>query len=137
MKITTKAHYGLMAMVRLAQNEGEGPLSIREIAREQRLSDSYMEQLIALLKKAGLVTSVRGSQGGYRLSKPSDEITAGEIFKALEGPLSFTACAGDEADRSCAIEGACASRRFWQQLYDHMNGFLDSMSLADMIREEA
>ncbi len=90
MKITTKAHYGLMAMCTLGRRYGDGPVSVREIAGLQHCSDSYMEQLIGMLRKAGLVKSVRGAQGGYILTRPPAEITAAEMFKALEGPLMFT-----------------------------------------------
>ncbi len=133
MKITTKAHYGLMAMCILAENWGKGPVSVREIAKSQMLSDSYMEQLIAMLRKAGLVKSVRGAQGGYVLTRPPEEITTGEIFKALEGPLTLTACAGDSSNCSCILESGCVSRHFWKDFYDHMNDFLESRNLAELI----
>lgn len=136
MKITTKAHYGLMAMCTLGAHYGQGPVSVREIAEHQHCSDSYMEQLIGMLRKAKLVKSVRGAQGGYILTKPPDEITAAEMFKALEGPLVFTECAADETSCSCTLECGCSSRFFWKDLHQHINDFLESRSLEDLMHDE-
>ena len=96
MKLSTKGRYGLRAMVDLAVHETEGPVSIQSIADRQELSEKYLEQLLGMLKRAGLVTASRGSQGGYRLAKDSGHISAGDILRALEGDLSPVDCAGLE-----------------------------------------
>lgn len=88
MKLSTKGRYGLRAMIDLADYAEEAPQSIASIAARQSISDSYLEQLMAKLKKAGLITSIRGAQGGYVLAKDSREISVGDILRALEGDLS-------------------------------------------------
>ena len=91
MKLSTKGKYGLYAMVYLAQHEGEGPQSLKNIA-ELGLPDPYLEQLLGSLRRAGLVKTVRGAQGGYQLSRPAGEITMRHIIEAMEGPLSLSEC---------------------------------------------
>ncbi len=134
MKITTKAHYGLMAMCELAKRYGDQPSSARELAELQNCSLSYMEQIFALLKKAQLIHSSRGAYGGYTLEKEPEEISIGEIIRALEGPISFTECSSDETlNTDCSLNGECCSRKFWQDLYEHVNTFLEEKKLADLI----
>ena len=88
MRVSTRGRYGLRAMVDLAANTAGGPVALREIAERQDLSESYLEQVFAALRKAGLVTAMRGPQGGYELGKPAAEITAGDVLRVLEGPIS-------------------------------------------------
>ncbi|HRS21305.1 MAG TPA: Rrf2 family transcriptional regulator, partial [Clostridia bacterium] len=85
MILSTKGRYGLKIMYELALNYGEGPMSLKEVAQRQQLSETYLEQLIAHLKKAGLVKSIRGAQGGYELIRKPEEISVGEIIRTLEG----------------------------------------------------
>ena len=136
MKISTRGRYGLMAAVDLAMGGGEYK-SLREIARSQGLSEAYLEQLMAPLRKAGYVESARGAQGGYRLSRPPGEITAGEILKVLEGPMYPVDCveSGDGAGCGAADCESCATKSLWVRLHDRMNDVLDSVSLEDLVRD--
>ena len=88
MKISTKGRYGLTIMMALAKKSGEGPVSLKSIAKEYKLSEHYLEQSIAPLRNAMLVKSVRGAYGGYMLAKDAEDITAGDIIRVLEGPIS-------------------------------------------------
>ncbi|NJJ40950.1 cysteine metabolism transcriptional regulator CymR [Paenibacillus apii] len=130
MKISTKGRYGLTIMMELAVRFGEGPTSLKSIAEKNGLSEHYLEQLIAPLRNAGLVKSIRGAYGGYILSREAANITAGDIIRVLEGPISpvdFT----EEDDP--------AKRDLWLRIRDSIADVLDSTTLADLIsfKEEA
>lgn len=134
MKITTKAHYGLMAMCELARQYGSEPISVREIADLQNCSNSYMEQIISLLKKSELIKSVRGARGGYTLTREPKDISIGEIIRSLEGPIGFTSCSTEkEIESECGLEGKCCSQSFWKELYENINNFLENKKLSDLI----
>ncbi|MFC5703781.1 cysteine metabolism transcriptional regulator CymR [Cohnella faecalis] len=124
MKISTKGRYGLTIMMELAAKFGEGPISLKSIAEKNGLSEHYLEQLIAPLRNAGLVKSVRGAYGGYILSKDPETISAGDVIRILEGPISpvdFT----EEDDP--------AKRDLWLRIRDSIAEVLDSTNLADLI----
>lgn len=123
MKISTKGRYGLTIMMELAAKNGEGPTSLKSIAEKHSLSEHYLEQLIAPLRNAGLVKSIRGAYGGYILSKQPEDITSGDIIRVLEGPISpvdFT----DEDDP--------AKRDLWVRIRDAIAEVLDTTTLADL-----
>lgn len=133
MKLSTKSEYGLRAMVELARAYGTGPLALAEIARTQGVSEGYLEQLIASLRRAGLVVATRGVKGGYTLAASPASVTAGRIIRALEGPLDLIECATEYgAESSCQRETACGSRRLWLRLRDSIVDVLDSTTLADL-----
>ncbi|MVO99622.1 MULTISPECIES: cysteine metabolism transcriptional regulator CymR [Paenibacillus] len=124
MKISTKGRYGLTIMMELANRFGEGPTSLKSIAEKHQLSEHYLEQLVAPLRNAGLVKSIRGAYGGYILSKNAEQITAGEVIRVLEGPISpvdFT----EEDDP--------AKRDLWIRIRDSIADVLDSTTLASLI----
>ena len=124
MKISTKGRYGLTIMMELATRLGEGPTSLKSIAEKHQLSEHYLEQLVAPLRNAGLVKSIRGAYGGYILSKAADQITAGEVIRVLEGPISpvdFT----EEDDP--------AKRDLWIRIRDSIAEVLDSTTLASLL----
>ncbi|CAM4368159.1 cysteine metabolism transcriptional regulator CymR [Paenibacillus tarimensis] len=124
MKISTKGRYGLTIMMELAAKFGEGPLSLKSIAERNQLSEHYLEQLVAPLRNAGMVKSIRGAYGGYVLSKEPENVTAGDIIRILEGPISpvdFT----EEDDP--------AKRDLWLRIRDSIASVLDSTTLADLI----
>ncbi|MFD0618037.1 MULTISPECIES: cysteine metabolism transcriptional regulator CymR [Paenibacillus] len=124
MKISTKGRYGLTIMMELAAKFGDGPISLKSIAEKNQLSEHYLEQLVAPLRNAGLVKSVRGAYGGYILSKEAEQITAGDVIRVLEGPISpvdFT----EEDDP--------AKRDLWLRIRDSIALVLDSTTLADLI----
>ncbi|WP_046213407.1 cysteine metabolism transcriptional regulator CymR [Paenibacillus wulumuqiensis] len=124
MKISTKGRYGLTIMMELAGRFGEGPTSLKSIAEKNQLSEHYLEQLIAPLRNAGLVKSIRGAYGGYILSREPEQITAGEVIRVLEGPISVV----DFTD-----EDVAAKRHLWMQIRDAIAGVIDSTTLQDLI----
>lgn len=127
MKISTKGRYGLTIMMELAAKVGEGPTSLKSIAEKNQLSEHYLEQLIAPLRNAGLVKSIRGAYGGYILSREAKEITAGDIIRVLEGPISPV---------DFEEEDDPAKRNLWLRIRDSIADVLDSSTLEDLITYE-
>lgn len=134
MILSTKGRYGLKMMYEFALNYGTGPMSLKEVAQKQQLSETYLEQLIAHLKKAGLVTSVRGAQGGYELIRKPEEITVGEIIRVLEGPLAPSECVIDDQPE-CSKADFCVTRLIWGKIMDSINNVIDSITLNDMVND--
>ncbi len=132
MRISTKGEYGVRAMLDLALHYGQGPISLKTVAERQDISDHYLEQLMATLRKAGLVSSVRGAQGGYELAKSPGEMVVGEIIRALEGPISPMPCVDQDGGQSCGHGEGCATRQLWKRLRDSMADVLDSTTLDDL-----
>ena len=130
MKISTKIRYGMRAMIELARNKGEEPVMLGIIARSQNLSDKYLEQLFTLLRNAGLVKSERGSKGGYRLAKDASEITAYDIFIALNGPLELIECTVNKD--CCDRFSSCDAAGMWKEISDSIKTILESKSLAEL-----
>ena len=135
MRLSTRSHYGLKAMFDLAQNYGSGPIPLKTVAQRQNLSDHYLEQLIAMLRKAGLVKSVRGAQGGYVLAREPSAINVGDIIRALEGPIAPVYCVSEKDPGSCDEADYCITRTVWARVRDGFTAVCDSISLADMCRE--
>ncbi|MCM1178786.1 MAG: Rrf2 family transcriptional regulator [Clostridium sp.] len=135
MKLSTKGRYGLRAMIDLADYSGEAPQSIANIAARQSISDSYLEQLMAKLKKAGLIESIRGAQGGYVLAKPSEAISVGDILRALEGDLSPVKCAGIKGESECAESSSCVTRNVWKRIDDSITNAVDSILLCELVED--
>lgn len=128
MRLSTKGKYGVQAMFELAMHGKNGPLSLKAIAERQGLSEHYLEQLAAPLRKAGLVHSVRGAQGGYQLARPSNQITVGEVLRVLEGPIEFAEIDASKPD--------CPVQSVWTKVTESMCGVLDSTTLADLVDAE-
>ncbi|MBM7855016.1 Rrf2 family protein [Desulfohalotomaculum tongense] len=135
MKLSTKGHYGLKAMYDLALHYGNDPIPLKTVAERQRLSENYLEQLIATLRRAGLVKSVRGAQGGYILARSPEDITVGDVIRVLEGPIAPLECVSEEYLGDCDQFHYCISRNVWTKVRDSIVEVLDSISLADMCRE--
>lgn len=136
MKLSTRSRYGLRAMVELA-TRGEGHcVTLKTIAEKHGMSEYYLEQLFAPLKKAGLVTSVRGAQGGYRLNRPAEAITAGDVLRVLEGSLSPVDCLEDEK-AVCAAASCdnCSTKTVWARLHAGMSEVLDTIHLSELAEE--
>ncbi|GGE13153.1 HTH-type transcriptional regulator CymR [Marinithermofilum abyssi] len=123
MKISTKGRYGLTIMMDLAARYGDKPTALKSVAERHDLSEHYLEQLIAPLRNAGLVKSVRGAYGGYKLAKPPEEITAGDVIRVLEGPISPVEF--HEEDNP-------ARRELWRKIRDAIADVLDNTTLADL-----
>lgn len=138
MKLSTRGHYGLRAMARLARAYGEGPQSLAEIARSEAISLAYLEQIMGALRRASLVEGSRGAHGGYELSRAPEAISAGEIVRALEGPLVLAACVTDgDVVGSCSRESMCSTKSMWVRLRDSIAEVLDSTTLASLLDEAA
>ena len=133
MKVSTRTHYGLSAMSYLASRYGQGPASAREIAQTQGLPSKYLEQLLAILKAAGLITSVRGAGGGYALSRAPEQIKLWDVYEVLEGELSPVECLHDPA--VCRNRPECPTRGMWLQMTEAMKQVLEQSTLAEFATE--
>lgn len=118
-------------MFELALSSNGEPISLKHIAKEQGISDQYLEQIFSLLKKAGLVKSVRGAQGGYYISKDLNEITVADILRVLEGDMAFTECLLDKD--ACENFDSCSTRYVWAKIKESIEEVTQSISLQDMI----
>lgn len=130
MKLSTRGRYGLRVMFDLALNYNGTPISLTDISVRQKISLSYLEQLMILLKKSNLVSSVRGAQGGYVLSKNLSDISVGDILRAMEGSLAPTQCTEDESK-----EIDCVPRLVYTKIYEGILSVVDNLTLQDMKRE--
>ncbi|MFN0073037.1 MAG: RrF2 family transcriptional regulator [Chloroflexota bacterium] len=138
MKVSTRAHYGLRAMTELAAAYEHGLMPLGEIARSEQLPLAYLEQLIAELRRAGLVEGIRGVHGGYRLARHPHQITVGDIYRVLEGPIAPVDCTTEDyLPGACAVEDSCVSRSVWSRVRDSIVSVLDSTSLQDLQQEHA
>ncbi len=134
MKLSTKGRYGLRALIDLALYSEEEAVSLQSIAGRQNISVSYLEQLVRKLKKEGLVTSVRGAQGGYKLAKPAQEISVGEVLRALEGSINAVSC-GEGENVHCQGEDLCVTRYVWQRINASIQETVDSIMLEQLVEE--
>ncbi len=134
MKITALEEYGLRCLVQLARKEGCEPLSAREIAEAEGLSVEYVTQLLVKLRHAGLVRSVRGSRGGFHLTRSPETMTMGDVTRALGEPLLERLCASYTGTRpTCIHEGAgCGILDFWSDIAGKVHGVLDGYTLKDL-----
>ncbi len=133
MKLSTRTRYGMRAILELAENYGNGALRLKTIAKHQELSVKYLEQLMAILKSAGIVRSIRGPKGGYALAKSPSQVKVSECFVCLEGPVITTECVED--DSFCTRAEDCVTRQVWTQVQKAVMDVLNSMTLqtlADM-----
>lgn len=136
MRLTSKGRYAVMAMADLALHGGaERAVPLQEVARRQDISLSYLEQLFARMRRAGLVSGVRGPGGGYRLARPADNVTIADIIDAVNEPIKATRC--DPASTTSCIgkQGRCIAHGLWQEMGDRIQSFLTSVSLADVLEQ--
>jgi Rrf2 family protein len=131
MKISTKGQYSLKAMVELAAGSEEELLSISQLAQRTGVTEHYLEQLLPKLRAAGLIESTRGAQGGYRLTRPADRISVGEVLRAGEGDLIPVDCVLTN-DKACDREQACVVKYVWKKVMDSINDTVDGISLAEL-----
>ncbi len=131
MKISTKGRYALRLMLDIATNSNESPVSVKDIALRQQISDKYLEQIISILNGAGFVRSIRGAQGGYLLMRKPEEYTIGMILRLTEGSLAPVACVDD--DVPCDRMEKCVTVKVWKKLNDAIKGVVDSITLADLM----
>jgi Rrf2 family protein len=131
MKISTKGRYALRSMLDLSMQDSSALIPLKDIAKRQEITLKYMEQIITPLSKAGYVTSLRGSSGGYRLAKNPSEYTVGDILRVMEGPLSPVACLENEANE-CPRAEFCPTLPFWKGLAKVINDYVDGVTLEDL-----
>ena len=134
MKVSTKGRYALRLMLDLAVNNTGEPISLKDIARRQGISDKYLEQIISVLNKAKYVKSIRGAQGGYILTKKPEEYTIGMILRLTEGSLAPVACV--EEGNTCEKIHDCATILVWQKMNEAINDVVDHMTLQDLVDYE-
>jgi Rrf2 family protein len=131
MKLSTRTRYGVRAVLELAASQGKEPMQIKTIAHRQGISLKYLEQLMAILKSAGFVRSVRGAKGGYILAKKANQIKLSDVFNALEGPVTTVECL--ENENYCARAADCAARQVWAEVQQAIEKILQSMTLQDLV----
>jgi Rrf2 family transcriptional regulator, cysteine metabolism repressor len=134
MKVSTKGRYGLRAMVDIAVNSLGDYIPLKLIAERQNISENYLEQVFSTLRKSDLVKSVRGSQGGYTLSKDPSKITVGEVLRVLEGDLTITGDDPESMQGGKTIE-ACINTTVWKNVNNSINAVVDSITLEDLVDE--
>lgn len=136
MRLSTKGRYAVMAMADLAGHDGgQRPVSLAEIAKRQEISLSYLEQLFAKLRKGGLVKSVRGPGGGYRLSRPAVDVRIADIIIAVDEPMTATRCEQGSAKGCTGTTSRCVTHDLWEELGRQIHVFLSSVSLADVVEK--
>ena len=131
MKLSSRSRYGIRAILELAVHYGKGPLQTKIIAQRQKISIKYLEQLMTILKSGGFLRSIRGSKGGYILTKPPNQIKLIEVFKALEGPVITVECLEDES--YCAEVADCLAWQLWAQVQKAIETVLESITLQDLL----
>ena len=135
--VSTRGEYGMRLMVDLTRHWQRGTVSLHAVAQREDLPEAYLEQLVAVLRKAGLVNGKRGAGGGYMLARDPSEITAGDIVRALEGPIEPQICTAEgEAVVSCVLQPGCATHHVWMRLQSTIATALDGMRLVDLAKED-
>jgi Rrf2 family iron-sulfur cluster assembly transcriptional regulator len=133
MQISTKGKYAVRAMLDIAQNSNGGPVSLAAISKREGISLLFLEQIFQHLRKGNIVSSVRGPHGGYVLAREATDITIGEIVRLIEPPLYTSSCfSNDGAVDNCRINDTCIGGAIWKQLAEHVDNFLDSITLAGL-----
>ncbi len=136
MRVSTRAEYGIRALIDLAMFESLGPVQTHDIARRQGLPEPYLNQILSALRRAGIVVSKRGPGGGHLLSRPPEEISLSEVFLALEGTSSPWECV-DTSDPNCAYAVGCGLRPLWQRIKEATEHVLRTTTLADLLPRTA
>lgn len=132
MKISTKGRYALRLMIDLAMNSVGEPVSLKDVAKRQGISEKYLEQIISVLNRAGYVKSIRGAQGGYLLRRAPEEYTVGMILRLTEGSLAPVTCVED-GDFPCERQENCVTVILWKKINDAINSVVDSITLQDLV----
>jgi Rrf2 family cysteine metabolism transcriptional repressor len=134
-RLSTRGRYGLRAMLDMAMDQSDGPITLNSISERQGVSIGYLEQLMVPLKKEGLIRSVRGAQGGYLLARDPKDITVGDIIRALEGPIAPVACVSEDYPEECDRAEGCVTRLVWAKVRDSIVEVLDSLTLYALVEE--
>lgn len=138
MRITTRGRYGLRAIVHLALSKSDKPLSVRQISLGEKISPEFLEQLLFRLRQSGIVDSVRGPGGGFKLNRSPNDITAKEVFRAVGEEISLTPCTSENEDLlPCERENGCIMVGVWRDASRHINDYFGSMTIRDIIEKHA
>jgi len=129
--MTTKGRYAVTALLDLALHDSKGSVNLADIAKRQDISSTYLEQLFSKLKKRGLVASARGPGGGYRLAQAPEDISIAKVIYAVDEPIDVTRCGGKQ---NCQNDVRCLTHDLWMELNLHISGFLNGITLADLIQ---
>ncbi len=135
MIVSTKGRYALRVMVDLAEHPAEGYIPLREIARRQEVSEKYLEIILKMLVRKKLVVGLRGKGGGYRLNRPPEQYTVGEVLRCTEGSLAPVACL-EGGSSQCPRASGCRTLPMWEKLDALVNGFFDGITLAGLMEQE-
>lgn len=134
MRLTTKGRFAVTAMIDVAMQGQQGPVTLSAVSERQKISLSYLEQLFGKLRRAGLVESVRGPGGGYNLSRGGDTISVADVILAVDEPIDATQCGGRE---NCLDDRRCMTHELWAGLNAHIFSYLRSVTLAELVRQQA
>ena len=132
MYVSTKSEYGLLALIYLANRAEDRPVPAREISSEWKVPVKYLEQILKTLRESGLVESTAGVNGGYRLAKPADSITAGQAIRALDGPIAPMSCVSELEYEPCEFEPACGLQQLWRRTRAAIIDVVDATTIADL-----
>ena len=134
MLVSTKGRYALHVMIDLAQHQAAGRTPLKKIAARQGISEKYLENILAILVRNGMLSGMRGKGGGYCLTRPADQYTVGEILRLTEGSLAPVSCLVEGA-AACDREATCTTLGMWTKLHTMINEYLDSVTVADLVAE--
>ncbi len=135
MRFSAKSEYGILALFELALHSDGSPLQAKAIAQSQHIPPRFLEQVLSSLRKAGLIESVRGAQGGYHLARPPEEIRIIDVLESIDGPILSAGCVSDNGDTECEHEvllGDCILKPIWQEVRSGVMAVLNSLTLADL-----
>lgn len=135
MLISTKGRYAMRVLIDLAEHQSDGYIPLKAIAQRQEISEKYLESIIKLLVKAKLLTGVRGKGGGYRMTRPPEQYTVGQVLRLTEESLAPVSCLEDGAD-ACERAAECRTLALWRGLDKAIRGYLDSVTVADLMRQD-
>lgn len=134
MKFSAKSEYAIRAVLDIAIQSERGPLQVKEIAGHQLIPERFLEQVLSNLKRAGLVKSFRGAQGGYLLGRPADQITLADLIQAVEGPITLMECTSEEVSSRCRQSSSCVVKDVWSDVQSTLVEALNSVTVEDMCR---
>lgn len=133
MLVSTKGRYALRVLIDLAENQGDGRVPLKEVAARQDVSEKYLENILAVLVRSGMLSGMRGKGGGYRLTRPAEEYTVGEVLRLTEGTIAPVACL-DHGCQGCERVEVCRTFPMWKKLDGLISGYLDNVTIADLCR---
>ena len=135
MNFTAKEDYGIRAVVDIAANRGTAPVQTKEIAARQGIPEQFLEQLLASMRRAGIIRSIRGAGGGYDLARSASRITVGDVLRTLSGPIAPIRCVNESDGARCEREEACGVAGLWQRLKTAIEDVVDTTTVQDLVDE--